>query len=72
MDIARRTVHYFDQMTFNATGSLLSVDGDGWALFYWRLRYRLVASGTKSFGRYSAVALEERFSWKDEDWALDL
>ena len=59
-------------MTFNAKGSLLPVDGDGWALFYWRLRYRLVASGAQSAGKYSAVTLQERFEWKDEQWALDL
>jgi hypothetical protein len=72
MILARRTVHHADEMTFNAKGSLLRVDGDGWALFYWRLRYRLVADGTKSFGRYGAVKLEERFQWTDEDWALDV
>ena len=48
------------------------VDGKGWAVFYWRLRYCLVAAGPKSFfSGYSAATLKERFSFLDEAKALD-
>jgi hypothetical protein len=39
------------------------IDPTGWALFYWRLRYRLVGSGKSYAGRYLSVKLEERFSF---------
>jgi hypothetical protein len=48
------------------------VDDKSWALFYWRLRYRLVGTGKSYAGRYLSVALEERFSFLDEASALDL
>jgi hypothetical protein len=74
MELAQRTAWLADHMVFT-DGTTLGASRDwrgGWALFYWRLRYRLVGVGPTSLrGAYSAVALEERFAFIDENNALD-
>jgi len=75
MELANASVWLTDHMLFT-DGTPLGTTRDwrgGWALFYWRLRYRLVGVGkTDVLGRYSAVELEERFAFNDEHEALEV
>jgi hypothetical protein len=72
MEIARDHVHLSDHMAFYPPGpNADKLDGTSWALFYWRLRYRLVPSGATSWGAYHAAVVEERFRFNNEPKALD-
>jgi hypothetical protein len=64
MEAARDNVDRLDHMWFSGTGTD-NVNGKGWALFYWRLRYRVVPDGP-----YGAK-LQERFGFIDEPRALE-
>ncbi len=64
MLMAKGISHWSDHMIFKDTKGRI-VDGKGWALFYWRLRYHLAPSCPLVLG------LEERFSFNNEHEALD-
>ncbi len=71
MELGRKAAPDADRMRFyDSKGN--RVDEQGWALFYWRLRYRLVGSGKSYAGRYLSVTVEDRFSFLDEPEALNL
>jgi hypothetical protein len=71
--IARWLMPNVDGMAFFTEGSELPIIG-GWALFYWRLRYRLKpVQSTNAAGDIVWTAqVEERFSFKDEAATLKL
>jgi hypothetical protein len=73
MEFAKKHADWADHMWFYSSdpNKLTALDGESWALFYWRLRYRVVPQGASSLGVYHTAAAEERFSFNNEPKALD-